>query len=215
MLKKISLGLLALVVVFLGFVATRPATYHVERVWTIDAPAEIVFAQLEDFRAWAAWSPWEKLDPTMKKQFEGPERQAGSSYSWQGNDEVGEGTMTITERVPNEHLGIQLEFKEPFASVAETDFHLVSSGPTSTRVTWSMDGNNKFMGKLFGVFMDFDSMIGADYEKGLAALEAVSEAEVQRRADQARAEAEAVRAAAAEAAAQAQAPQQPAPADGP
>jgi uncharacterized protein YndB with AHSA1/START domain len=200
------------VVVFLGFVATRPASYHVERVWTIDAPAEIVFAQLEDLRAWAAWSPWEKRDPTMEKSYDGPVGQVGSSYSWQGNDEVGKGTMTITERVPNEHLGIKLEFKEPFASVAETDFYLASAGPASTRVTWAMDGNNTFMGKLFGVFMDFDSMIGADYERGLAALEAVSEAEVQKLADQARAQAEAARAAAAEADAQAQAPQRPAPA---
>lgn len=212
MLKKILLGVLALVVVFLGFVATRPAAYHVERVWTIDAPAEIVFAQLDDFHAWAAWSPWEKLDPKMHKEFEGPERQVGSSYSWQGNDKVGKGRMTITELAPNEHLGIKLEFKEPFASVAETDFHLLTSGPSSTRVTWSMDGNNKFMGKLFGVFMNFDSMIGADYEKGLAALEVVSEAEVQKRADQARAAAEAERAAQIQAAAQAQAPQQPMPA---
>jgi hypothetical protein len=195
MLKKI-LGVVAvLVVAFAGFVATRPATYHVERSKEIRAPAEVVFAQLDDFRAWPAWSPWEKLDPGMKKTYEGPERSVGSSYAWQGNSDVGKGKMTITDRHPSSHLGLRLEFLEPFASTAATDFRLRAAGD-AVNVTWSMEGNNDFMGKLFGTFMDMDAMIGADYEKGLAALATVSEAEAKRQVEAAAAEKARVEAAA-------------------
>jgi hypothetical protein len=183
MLKAIALGLLVLLLGFLGFVATRPASYHVERSASIAAPAEVVFSQLDDFRAWGAWSPWERLDPTMNKSFEGPARRVGSSYAWHGNDQVGKGKMTLTERTENRHVGIKLEFIEPFASAATTEFDVAASGPASSRVTWSMDGHSNFMGKLFGMFVDFDTMIGADYEKGLAALARVSEAEAKQRAE--------------------------------
>jgi hypothetical protein len=175
MLKKIALGLALALLAFVGFVASRPSTYRVERTSTIAAPAERVFAQLDDFRAWAAWSPWEKLDPNMKKTFSGPERGKGASYAWQGSGDVGKGKMTIVEHHPPTHVGCKLEFIEPFTSTARTDFSLSANADGSTLVTWSMDGQNDFLGKLFGVFMDMDAMIGADYEKGLAQLKTVVE----------------------------------------
>lgn len=176
MLKKILIGLAVLVLGFAGFVAAQPATYHVERTQLIDAPAEVVFAQLDDLHAWEQWSPWAKLDPTMQKTYEGTDRQVGASYAWQGNDEVGKGQMTITERELDRHLGLRLEFMEPFASVASTQFHLSPAEGDATHVTWAMDGNNNFIGKLFGLFVDMDTMIGADFDKGLASLQSVSEA---------------------------------------
>src|SRR5688572_12502187 len=97
MLKKILIGLAVVVVAFVGYAATRPTEYRVERTATLAAPAEIVFDQLSDFRKWAAWSPWEKLDPNMKKTFEGPARGVGATYSWQGNDKVGKGKMTLVK----------------------------------------------------------------------------------------------------------------------
>ena len=188
MLKKILIAVAVLVVIFVGVVITRPDTYHVERTMRMNAPDSVIYAHLDDFHAWAAWSPWEKLDPNMKRTFSGPERGVGATYSWEGNDQVGTGKMTITESSPPSAMRVQLEFIEPFASVATTGFEV---GPAldeaSSDVTWWMDGTNNFVGKAFGLFVDMDKMIGADYEKGLNALKQLSEAEAKKRAAEAQA----------------------------
>lgn len=180
MLKKILLTVAVALALFLGFVATRDDHYRVERSLTMRAPADVVFAHIEDFHAWGEWSPWEKLDPTMKKTFSGPERALGSSYAWQGNDQVGSGSMTITELAPPTHFSSRLKFKEPFESEARNGFELTPKGQM-TEVTWWMEGENNFVSKLFGVLMNMDKMIGADFEKGLKQLSAVSEADAARR----------------------------------
>lgn len=171
MLKKLALGLLVILVVFLVIVALQPATYRVERSATITAPATAVFAHVNDFHRWDAWSPWAKLDPAMTTTYEGPAAGVGAIYTWTGNSDVGAGRMTITESRPPESITIKLEFIEPFASVATTTFAFQSEG-TGTRVIWSMDGENNFMGKAFGLFVDMDAMIGGDFEKGLTQLQA-------------------------------------------
>jgi len=202
MFKKILILLVLAVGGFLGYAATRPDTFHVERSQAIEAPAPVVFAQLDNFKNWAVWSPWEKLDPDMKKTFEGPDSGIGAIYSWQGNKEVGKGNMKIMDAKPPTEITYRLEFIEPFAAVSETGFVLSPEGENATSLTWRMDGKNDFMAKVFGVFMDTEKMIGADFEKGLAALKTVSEEAAQKQAAEAKAEAEA---AAAEAAAKAEA----------
>jgi uncharacterized protein YndB with AHSA1/START domain len=181
MLKKILIGLAVIVVAFLGYAATRPSEFHVERSASLSAPAEVVFTQLNDLRKWAAWSPWEKLDPNMTKTFAGPEQGVGASYTWQGNDQAGKGKMTIVKEDPPKQIVYKLEFMEPFESVAETTFNLEQSGPEQTKITWGMVGHNNFVGKVFCVFMDPDNMIGADFEKGLAQLKTVAEAEAKKK----------------------------------
>src|SRR5262245_51942507 len=108
MLKKVLIGLVLIVGGFAAYVVTRPDTYRVERSARIEAPARVVYAQLDDFRAWGAWSPWEKLDPQLKRTFEGPATGPGSSYAWQGNDKVGKGRMTIVEATPPTRLAYRL-----------------------------------------------------------------------------------------------------------
>jgi len=205
-LKKVLVVLVVIVVGVIAFAATRPDSYRVERSQKIQAPAAVVFAQLDDFKAWQAWSPWEKRDPNMKKTYEGPARGAGASYAWQGNDKVGEGKMTITDATAPTAISYRLEFIKPFASVAATTFTLQPDGDKAANVTWAMSGDNNLIGKVFGVFMNMDKMIGGDFETGLAGLKSVSEAEA------AKAEAAAAAAEAAKAQAQAQAAAAPAPA---
>jgi hypothetical protein len=181
MLKKILIAVAVLVVVFVGVVMTRPDTYHVERTVSMNAPESVIYANLEDLRAWAAWSPWEKLDPNVKKTFSGPERGIGATYAWEGNDQVGKGKMKITESSPPSAMRLELEFIEPFASRAENGFELAPNlEGTATDVSWWMDGNNNFMGKAFSLFMDMDKMIGGDFEKGLKALKSLSEAQAKK-----------------------------------
>jgi uncharacterized protein YndB with AHSA1/START domain len=180
MLKKVGLGIVGVVVLAVGAVlliaATKPATFKVERQTVIAAPSAAIFANLEDFHRWAAWSPWEHLDPQMRKTYSGPPTGVGSSYAWTGNSDVGEGRMTVLESRPNEELKVKLEFLKPFEATNTTTYTLApNSGHNGTQVTWSMEGPNTFMGKVMSVFASMDSMVGKDFEIGLANLKRVSE----------------------------------------
>lgn len=175
MLKKV-LGFLVLIIVALvAFIATRPNKYHVERSIEIAAPATLVQSKIENFREWKTWSPWEKLDPAMKFDFDGPEAGVGAKYHWLGNDKVGEGRMTVQESVPGEKVGILLEFIKPFASTNQTTF-VLSEQSGGTKVTWNMDGNAEFITKAMSLLQPMDKMIGPDFERGLTTLKEVSEA---------------------------------------
>jgi hypothetical protein len=179
MIKKIILGILILVVVLVAVcaivVALQPAHYQVERSATINAPAPTVFAQVNDFHKWEAWSPWAKLDPAMKQSYEGAPAGNGAVYSWTGNSQVGEGRMTITESHPSDLIKIKLEFIKPFTATNATDFTFTPQG-NQTNVKWMMSGDNNFVGKAFGLIMNMDKTIGGDFEKGLAQMKTVAEA---------------------------------------
>lgn len=173
---------LVLIGALLAVIAAQPSTFRVERSITIAAPAEIPFSYANDFTKWAAFSPWENRDPEMKKEYSSPPSGKGATYSWSGNDEVGTGSMTILESVPNERIEMELKFITPFESVAKDGFTFAQSGE-GTRVTWHMHGDNDFMGKAFSLFMDMDKLIGGDFEQGLATLKTVSEAEAKQQAE--------------------------------
>jgi hypothetical protein len=178
MLKKIVLGVVGVVVLAVAAVLlialTKPAAFKVERQTVINAPNATVFSNVSDFRKWGAWSPWEHLDPQMKKTYSGPATGPGSSYAWSGNSDVGEGRMTVLESNPNEELKVKLEFIKPFEATNTTIYTLKPAG-NGTEVTWSMEGENSFMGKVMSVFASMDAMIGKDFELGLGNLKRVSE----------------------------------------
>ena len=175
MIKKLLLALAVIVVLFIVVVALQPAEYRVVRTTTILAPASAVFAQVDDFHKWEAWSPWAKLDPAAKNTFEGPPAGTGAGFTWAGNKKVGEGRMTITESRPADLIRIKLDFMKPFPSTADTEFTFKPEGDQAV-VTWSMAGRKNFISKAFCMFMNMDKMVGRDFEKGLANLKSVSEA---------------------------------------
>lgn len=179
MVKKILLGGAAAVAVLLlvlsVVVAMQPEDYRVERSAEMAAKPEVVFAQINDFHNWNGWSPWAKLDPNAKNTFEGPTSGEGAKFAWAGNDQVGEGQMTIVESKPSERILMKLEFIKPMAGVCDTEF-VFKDGGEKTKVTWIMSGKNDFMGKAFSLVMDCDDMIGKDFEKGLASIKAIVEA---------------------------------------
>lgn len=210
MLKKILLGLAVALVALAGVIATRPAEFSLQRSATIQAPPDIVFAQVNNFHNWGGWSPWDKLDPNQKVTFEGPESGTGARYGWSGNDDVGEGRMTIEESKPNELVRIKLEFIRPWAATNPTTFLFKTEGENVT-VTWRMEGTNNFVGKAFALFMDMEGMLSKDFDKGLAAMKAVAETEAKKRAEEAVAKAAAEKAAAEAADAAAAAPSAEAP----
>ncbi len=176
--RKILIGLgvlLGLVAVFAIFVAMQPDEFAVERSTTVAAPPQVVFDQVNDFHKWEAWSPWAKLDPMAKNTFEGPDSGEGAQFAWAGNNEVGEGQMTIVESRSPEHIKIDLEFIKPMAAENVTLFKFTPEG-AGTKVVWTMSGTNDFVGKAFCLFMNMDKMVGPYFEKGLAAMKAHAEA---------------------------------------
>jgi hypothetical protein len=174
MLKKILIGLGALVVLFVIVVATRPAAFHIERSITMTAPPGQPFALVNDFHAWPVWSPYEKLDPAMKKTFEGPVAGTGAVYSWAGTPKVGEGRMTIEKSQAPSLVSLKLEFFKPFTATNTGTFSFVQV-PEGTRVTWAMEGQNGFAAKAASLFMDMDKLVGTDFERGLAAMKTAAE----------------------------------------
>ena len=129
---------------------------------------------MNDLHTWQDFSPWAKLDPAAKVTFTGPQAGVGSAFTWAGNSEVGEGTMTITESRPAELVRFRLDFLKPMAGTSTADFTFKPTG-NQTVVTWSMFGKNNFIGRAFCVFVDMDKMVGGQFEEGLAKLKTLSE----------------------------------------
>lgn len=174
MLKVILLVLALLGATFAAYVALQPAEFKISRSAVIDAPASKVFAQVNDFHQWEAWSPWAKLDPNSKATYEGPAAGVGASFAWAGNNQVGEGRMTITESKPVERILINLEFLKPMKATSLTEFTFTPEAG-QTRVTWTMSGRNNFIGKAMNLVMNCDKMVGGYFEKGLTQMKAVAE----------------------------------------
>jgi uncharacterized protein YndB with AHSA1/START domain len=158
-----------------AYIATRPSESLIVRSRTFAAPPEVVFAYVSDFHRWTEWSPWEKLDPALKREYSGADAGEGASYHWIGNEEVGEGRMTITNVEAPNSVTIRLEFKRPFQAVNTAQFDIVAGG-LGTDVTWSMTGHNGFVAKAFGLVVDTDKLVGQSFEQGLADLDTVTAA---------------------------------------
>ena len=174
MWKIVIIVVVLAVVGVLVAAAMRPGEFAVQRSVGIQAPPEKIFPMIDDFRQWPAWSPWEKLDPTMKRTLSGAPSGVGAVYAWDGSGKVGAGRMEIKDAVVPSKIGIQLDFIKPFEGHNITEFTLVPSGQ-STEVTWRMHGPTPFVSKLMGLFVNMDTMIGKDFEAGLANLKAVAE----------------------------------------
>jgi hypothetical protein len=175
MLKKIMIGLVAAVAAMAVIIQLQPATYKVVRSTTIQAQQAEVFGLINDFHKWESWSPWAKIDPNMKTTYSGAASGVGAVYHWVGNDDVGEGRMTIKESDPAAgKVVIDLEFLKPFESRSLTTFTL-QPVPEGVGVNWEMAGDANFMTKAMCLFMSMDAMVGPDFEKGLKQMKAGAE----------------------------------------
>jgi hypothetical protein len=173
-IAQILLGVAAIVGVLAVIVATRPSAFRIERSTSIAAAPAVPFAYVNDFHRWVEWSPYEKLDPAMKKTYEGAESGKGACYAWEGNDKAGAGRMTIESSDEPGLIVIKLEFTKPFAATNTGTFSFTPQSG-GTKVVWAMEGKYDFAGKAAGLFMDLDKLVGSDFERGLASLKALSE----------------------------------------
>ena len=174
MLALIGLAVGATALVLVGLALTKSDTFRVVRSATIKAPPAKIYPLIADFRQWRAWSPWERLDPALKRAYEGPPTGKGAVYAWDGAGKVGAGRMEITESVPPASVAIDLRFIKPWEGRSKALFTLAPDGDGTT-VTWSMNGPNPFVAKLMQVFFDSEQMVGQDFADGLANLKAAAE----------------------------------------
>ena len=173
LIARILIGIAVVIVLFLGYAATRPADYRVERSATLaGCSPTALFEQVNDHRKFEKWNPFMKLDPNVKNTYSGAETGVGAVCSWNGNNQIGEGSATITESKPGELVRMRMDWKRPMEGTSTVDFTFKSHGD-ATVVTWAMYGKNNFMGKVFSIFMDCDKMCGPQFEKGLQDLGAI------------------------------------------
>jgi uncharacterized protein YndB with AHSA1/START domain len=170
----IFLIIVLLVAAVLIYGAMQPSRFSIFREANIKASPAEVFKQLNDFRHWAAWSPWEKMDPNLQRSFTGATTGVGAKYAWVGNKKVGEGSMEITESEPSRRMQLDLHFLKPFQADNVTEFSLAPADG-GTHVKWEMRGHTPFMLRLMKIFMDMDKMVGKDFEAGLANLKSLVE----------------------------------------
>jgi len=174
MFNTIAIEVVILFAALLGFAATRPDTFRVQRSKSIEAPPEEIFALIHDFHQWSSWSPYEKLDPTMKRTYSGASSGKGAVYEWAGTSKVGSGRMQITDTFPRSRVTIKLDFLRPFECHNVAEFTLDAHGD-ATKVTWSMQGSQRYLAKVMSLFLNMDNLIGKDFEAGLANRKAVAE----------------------------------------
>lgn len=173
MFKIIALAIIGCVAIILVYAATRPDTFRVERSISIKSPADRIFAYINDFHQWQEWTPYNK-DPAMKKSYGTIAVGKGATYAWEGNKDVGKGEIAITDSMVPGRVEFELHMIAPFEGRNRVVFTLRPQAD-GTQVMWAMDGNNSFPGKLIGLFMDMDKMIGKDFEAGLTKLKTVAE----------------------------------------
>jgi len=174
MLKNIAITVVVLIAAVLVFAATRPDNFRVQRATSVKAPPERIFPLITDLHSWGSWSPWEKKDPAMKRTYSGAASGKGAVYAWEGNSKVGEGRMEITDVSPPSKVAIKLDFVKPMEGHSNAEFTLEPKGD-STNVTWTMYGPTAYVAKVIGIFVSVDSMIGKEFETGLANLRTVAE----------------------------------------
>ncbi|WP_163868861.1 SRPBCC family protein [Myxococcus eversor] len=174
-MKRTS-GIVSMVAVvgLLIAIGQRPGTFRVERSANIQAPAEVVFALVNDFQHWEQWSPWWKLEPTQHVSFEGAPSGVGAIYAWRG-ERTGSGRMEIVESRPNTYVRIRLDFTVPMRATNTSEYLLTPTADGVT-LTWVMSGENTFAGKALQLFASMDEVMGRDFEQGLADLKSVAEA---------------------------------------
>src|ERR1700686_1318476 len=174
MFKKIAIVVAVLLVAVLGFAMTKPDSFSVQRTTNIKAPPEKIFPLINDLHSWGSWSPWEKVDPAMKRTHSGAPSGQGAGYEWEGNAKVGKGRMEITDAAPPSSVTIKLDFLKPIEGHNIAEFTLVPQGD-STNVTWAMHGPAPFVSKVIQVFISMDSMLGKEFETGLSNLRGIAE----------------------------------------
>jgi hypothetical protein len=176
-MRKVLLSIVAIVAAgiagLLLYASTQPDTFRIHRSATINAPVERLHGILTDLRRGAEWSPYEKRDPAMKKSYSGPAAGPGARMEWDGNKEVGAGSLTVADASPT-RIVVKLDITRPMNANNIVEYTLAPQG-NATNVTWALHGPMHLASKVMCLFMDMDKMVGKDFEAGLKDLKTLAE----------------------------------------
>lgn len=148
MLKKLLIGLLAVVAIVLSIAARQGSSFDVVRHIDIQATPARIFPLISDPQQWREWSPWASRASVA--------------------------TIDITGASAPVALAMTMTFVKPVPPTSQAGFTLVQQGPV-TRVTWRMRGPLTFRTRLIISFIGMELLLGSDLEKGLANLKAAAE----------------------------------------
>jgi hypothetical protein len=174
MIKKIGLGLFVIIGLILGYAAMQSPDYRVSREITIHAPAEKIFPFLNSSKLAEQWGPWLETDPQAKMSYSGPDAGVGSRASWDSPDQLGTGSATIVESIPNKQVGIKLEYVKPM-NMSQDSIYLIEPAGNQSLVRWTVTGKNSLLGRVMCIFVNMDKVVGGMFEKGLSNLKTVAE----------------------------------------
>ena len=175
-LKKVFLVIAVLIagVAILAGVAKKE--YSVQRQIEINKPHTEVFSYLKFLKNQDNFSVWAARDPNMKKEFRGTDGTIGFVSAWDStNEEVGKGEQEIKKITENERIDYELRFLKPFESTEQAYFTTEATSENSTVVTWGFNGKMPYPMNLMLLFLDFDEMLGKDFDSGLSKLKAILE----------------------------------------
>jgi len=175
-MKKFLRILIAIMVVLLiGVLALMflsPKKMVFQESMTIDAPANMVYNQVNDFKNWEAWSPWSKLDPDAINTYSEKTSGVGAKWSWKGNDKIGEGTQAIVSSEKGKSIRTSLEFNG-FNGTSYSDWSFTPDG-NKTKVSWGFDGaETNLLFRPFNLFMK--GGLKKTYKEGLAKMKGIVE----------------------------------------
>lgn len=171
---KVLIGLAVVLVVFLGYVATRPASFRYSNSALIKASPEKIYPYLSQLQLGGQWSPYEKRAPDMKKSLSGTDGTPGAKLEFDGGMKAGVGSVELLSFKPNEEVNLRLLMSKPVNADHLIVYKLEPVG-AETRFTWSMEGENGFFGKLMGVLIDCEAMMKKDMNEGFENLRKIVE----------------------------------------
>ena len=175
MAQTILIAAAVLIAAILIYAATKPSNFQIQRSETINATPEKLFPLINDLHSMQTWSAWETVDPAMKRNYSGETSGKGAKYAWEGNKEIGQGSMEITASTPPSKVALRLDFIKPFEGHNTVEFSLEPNG-NNTVVTQTMRGTNAYLHKLICLlFFNQDKMIGSKFEQGLTNLKNIAE----------------------------------------
>jgi hypothetical protein len=174
MIPALLLLALAAVALLLIVAARRPNHFRVTRTAVIKASAPKIFALIDNLHSFNNWNPYERKDPGVKGNYSGPARGVGAAYAWDSR-KVGAGRMEITASEAPSKLTMKLDFIKPFKAQNTAEFTLQAQGEHLTVVSWALHGPSPYLSKLMGLVFSMDTLIGKDFEAGLANLKALTE----------------------------------------
>jgi hypothetical protein len=171
----VGLAVVSVVVIVLVVAAFKPADYAVSRSIVIAAAPEKIDPLLDNFHNFASWSPWQHLDPKMSVVYSGAASGPGAVYAWDGNKDAGSGNMAVLS-ASTYQTKVAVNFVKPFPNSSIATYDLVPlPNDGGTRVTWTMTGKESYMAKVMTIFVSMDTLIGGDFERGLASMKQVAE----------------------------------------